>query len=186
MAKPVIVFRSVKGSPLTYAELDTNFDNLQDATISLRGNTGGVVVASDLNDVITLTSESISIVGDNTAKTISLELGQHVNLGSQSSPFQANYKTGTVQELTTVAAGFVISQPVNMSVGTELVLVVTQNAAVAPSTISFTGITVATMASVAYHADRSTIEFLSGSGVAVIRILRTTSAYLATVHTDFV
>jgi hypothetical protein len=73
MTKPTITKRSVKGSPLTYSELDTNFDNLRDATVSLQAGTGGTSVSSDLNGVITLVAGSnITLTGDNTAKTITI------------------------------------------------------------------------------------------------------------------
>jgi hypothetical protein len=56
MAKPAITFRSTKGSPLTYTELDTNFDNLQDATV---GFTVGATNADiDLNSRLTVAAGS--------------------------------------------------------------------------------------------------------------------------------
>lgn len=75
MAKPVITFRSVKGAALTYAELDQNFTNLKDATVSIAGDTGTVV--NDLNSTVTIaggTALTTSVAGsvltvnlDNTA-----------------------------------------------------------------------------------------------------------------------
>lgn len=53
MAKPAITKRTVKGAALTYNELDTNFQNLADATISIDAD--GTVIALDLNDTVTLT-----------------------------------------------------------------------------------------------------------------------------------
>jgi len=74
MAKPIIVKRGTKGSALTFTELDTNFQNLDDATITLKGGSGGVDVVSDLNGTITLVAtEGLTITGNNTAKTISLD-----------------------------------------------------------------------------------------------------------------
>ncbi len=73
MAKPAITKRVTKGSALTYAELDTNFDNLRDATVSLTAGTGGTEVISDLNGNITLVAGTgISLAGNNTAKTITI------------------------------------------------------------------------------------------------------------------
>ena len=73
MTKPVMVLRNVKTTALTHSEHDQNFLNLRDATISLRGGTGGTVVASDLNGTITLVAgTNVSITGDNTAKTITI------------------------------------------------------------------------------------------------------------------
>jgi len=48
MTKPAITKRSVKGAALTYAELDTNFQNLADATVAVTGDTG--TITNNLND----------------------------------------------------------------------------------------------------------------------------------------
>ena len=73
MTKPVIVKRSTKGSHLTFTELDNNFQNLDDATITLQAGTGGTNVVSDLNGKITLVAGSnVSLSGDNTAKTLTI------------------------------------------------------------------------------------------------------------------
>lgn len=64
MAKPAITFRNTKGSPLTYTELDDNFNNLQDATI---GFTVGATNADiDLNSRLTVAAGSnitLTLVG---------------------------------------------------------------------------------------------------------------------------
>lgn len=74
MTKPTITKRSVKGAALTYAELDSNFDNLRDATITLRAGTGGTQVTADLNGQITLVAgTNVTLTGDNTAKTITID-----------------------------------------------------------------------------------------------------------------
>ena len=74
MTKPVIVKRSVKGSALTFTELDTNFQNLDDATITLKAGSGGTDVVSDLNGVITLVAtDGISLTGNNTSKEIAID-----------------------------------------------------------------------------------------------------------------
>jgi hypothetical protein len=74
MAKPAITLRSnTAPTPLTYTQLDTNFTNLRDATISLTAGTGGTAVISDLNGNITLVAGTgISLAGNNTAKTITI------------------------------------------------------------------------------------------------------------------
>lgn len=81
MAKPVIVKRNTKGTHLTFTELDTNFQNLDDATIALRAGSAGVTVASDLNGTITLIAGGgIGLVGDNSAKTITITSTESQNL----------------------------------------------------------------------------------------------------------
>jgi hypothetical protein len=56
MTKPVITKRTVKGSALTYNELDTNFQNLRDATINFQ-DTASNTLSMDLNDVINVEGE---------------------------------------------------------------------------------------------------------------------------------
>jgi hypothetical protein len=73
MAKPAITKRAVKAAALTYAELDTNFQNLADATITLTAGTGGTAVIADLNGNITLVAgTNITLTGNNTAKTLTI------------------------------------------------------------------------------------------------------------------
>lgn len=42
MTKPVIVTRASKGAPLTAAEMDANFNNINDAVITVTGDTGSI------------------------------------------------------------------------------------------------------------------------------------------------
>ena len=73
MPKPSITKRAVKAAALTYAELDTNFQNLADATVSLTAGTGGTAVTADLNGNITLVAGTgISLSGNNTSKEITI------------------------------------------------------------------------------------------------------------------
>lgn len=73
MAKPSITKRTTKGAALTYAELDQNFDNLRDATLTLTAGSGGTAVTADLNGTITIVAgTNVTITGDNTAKTITI------------------------------------------------------------------------------------------------------------------
>jgi hypothetical protein len=73
MAKPAITKRGTKAAALTYNELDTNFQNLADATVSLTAGSGGTQVTADLNGNITLVAGTgITLSGDNTAKTLTI------------------------------------------------------------------------------------------------------------------
>jgi hypothetical protein len=73
MAKPTITLRNTKAAALTYQELDDNFENLRDATLSLTADTGGTQVTADLNGTITLVAgDNVTITGDDTAKTITI------------------------------------------------------------------------------------------------------------------
>lgn len=76
MAKPSVTLRASKGSALTYSELDQNFTNLKDATVSLTAGSGGTQVTSDLNGNITLVAGTgITLTGNNTAKTVTITGG---------------------------------------------------------------------------------------------------------------
>lgn len=73
MTKPVITTRAGKGSALTWTEGDTNLTNLRDATVTIKADTGGTDVVSDLNGTVTLVAGSnVTITGDNTAKTVTI------------------------------------------------------------------------------------------------------------------
>jgi hypothetical protein len=78
MTKPVIVTRLGKGSELTFGEGDANFTNLQNATVSVVGDSGTTQVL-DLNDTLTIaggtglssvmTTDTVTLNLDNTAVT---------------------------------------------------------------------------------------------------------------------
>jgi hypothetical protein len=79
MTKPVIVTRLGKGSELTFTEGDNNFTNLQNATITVAGDSGSSQVL-DLNDTLTIAggtglssvasaTDTITLNLDNTAVT---------------------------------------------------------------------------------------------------------------------
>jgi hypothetical protein len=77
MAKPAITKRGTKAAALTYAELDTNFQNLADATITVNADSGSVT--NDLNGTMTInggtaltssaSGSTITVNLDNTAVT---------------------------------------------------------------------------------------------------------------------
>jgi hypothetical protein len=56
MTKPVIVTRASKGAPLTRTELDNNFSNLDNASISIAGDSG--TISGSLNDTFTIAGGS--------------------------------------------------------------------------------------------------------------------------------
>ena len=79
MAKPTIVTRAGKGSALSFVEGDANFTNLQNATISVAGDSG-TTQSLDLNDTLTISggtglssvasvADTITLNLDNTAVT---------------------------------------------------------------------------------------------------------------------
>lgn len=65
MTKPAITKRETKGSALTYTELDTNFQNLADATLTVTDGTNSK--ALNLNDTLTFTAGSNITIGVNSS-----------------------------------------------------------------------------------------------------------------------
>ena len=72
MAKPIIVTRLGKGSELTFSEGDANFTNLQNATVTVAGDSGSAQ-AIDLNDTVTI-SGGTGLSSAMTSKTVTLNL----------------------------------------------------------------------------------------------------------------
>lgn len=73
MTKPSVTTQAVKAAPLTYEELDTNFTNLRDSTVSLTAGASGTPVTADLNGNITLIAGTgITLAGNNTTKEITI------------------------------------------------------------------------------------------------------------------
>jgi hypothetical protein len=119
MAKPAITKRAVKAAALTYAELDTNFQNLADATLSLTG--GSTAVTADLNGNITLVAGTgVTITGDNSAKTITItnaSLGANA-FGKIVVAGQSDVDADTTGDTLTLAAGSNITLTTNASTDT--------------------------------------------------------------------
>lgn len=73
MVKPIIVKRNTKGTALTFTEMDANFQNLDDATISL-AVTGSDTVIMDLNDTTTFTAvDGINITAVASTQSIAFD-----------------------------------------------------------------------------------------------------------------
>lgn len=119
MTKPAITKRSVKGAALTYAELDTNFQNLDDATITLQAGTGGTNVVSDLNGTITLVAgNNITLAGNNTAKTVTITANETQNLFQTVVAGGTSLVADSTTDTLTVSAGTGISVTGNASTDT--------------------------------------------------------------------
>ncbi len=158
MAKPSVTLRSTKASALTYAELDTNFTNLRDATISVTDGSNTAIL--DLNDTLTVEGTNITVTvtpGTNTLSLVGVDpdLSNYVTLdGAQTitgakeitgtttlGPYResvyAGGNTGTsvtpdaengpVQNFT-ANNNFTLNLPTNFAAGSNLTLIITQDA----------------------------------------------------------
>lgn len=138
MPKPSITKRSSKGSALTYTELDNNFQNLSDATVSLTAGTGGTAVTADLNGNITLVAGSnVTITGDNTAKTITIAATGGGGSGNSFTTIavsgQSNVVADSSTDTLTLVAGTGISLTTNASTDTVTITNSANALAVNPS-----------------------------------------------------
>jgi hypothetical protein len=114
MAKPAITKRATKAAALTYAELDTNFQNLADATVSITG--GSTAVTADLNGNITLVAgTNVTITGNNTAKTITINSsgGSSDSFSTIAVAGQSNVVADAVNDTLTLIAGTNITLTTN-------------------------------------------------------------------------
>ena len=91
MTKPVIVTRAIKGSPLTRTELDNNFTNINDAVITVTGDTGSIT--NSLNESFQISggvattskviNDALIIDLDNTAVTAGSYTSANITVDAQ-------------------------------------------------------------------------------------------------------
>jgi hypothetical protein len=108
MVKPVIVKRLTKGSHLTFTELDANFQNLDDATVSIAVS-GSDTIVNNLNDTTTFVEQDgINITAIASSKTIQFD----ASLLQDSSPqLGGNLDVQTYKITTSVSNGNIEIDP---------------------------------------------------------------------------
>ena len=117
MTKPVITSRTTKGTALTYSELDTNFSNLQNATISVTD--GSNTKAFNLNDTITFTAGTnvtLSVNPTTGAITINSSAGNNYTLPTASTTTLGGVKI----DGTTIAINSGVISTIGSSVVSQL------------------------------------------------------------------
>jgi hypothetical protein len=142
MAKPAITLRATKGAALTYAELDTNFSNIKDATVTITG--GSTAVTADLNGNITLVAgTNVTITGNNTSKEITISATSGGGGGTMSG-FTISGDSGSAQNIAdadnvTILGGTGLS---SVASATDTITLNLDNTAVTPASYTNANITV--------------------------------------------
>jgi hypothetical protein len=134
MTKPVIVTREGKGSPLTRAELDANFSNIDDATLGVSDGTNSGSLS--LNDTLNFAASGSATVAYNSS-TKTITVGASGGGGSSSAYYDMgtvtsgtitpDYTNGNLQKVVigNTSNQITITPPTNMSVGNQFSLFIT-------------------------------------------------------------
>jgi len=168
MAKPAITLRATKGAALTYAELDTNFTNIKDATVTITG--GSTAVTADLNGNVTLVAgTNVTITGNNTSKEITISATSGGGGGTMSG-FTVSGDSGSAQSITdanniTISGGTGLS---SVASATDTITLNIDNTLVTAGTYSLATITVNAQGQLTYAANGTAVSSITqGTGITV-------------------
>ena len=169
MTKPAITTRATKGLALDYTELDANFTNLRDATLSVTDGTNSK--AFNLNDTVTFTAGTNVTIGVNPttgAITIGASTGtstgniQWSYSGSPSYLNILNAKVNASDTLKITSSGIELDSSglvtIKNGIGTETGITI----AAGNGTPNITGKTFS------QYANGATVDFASFSGIIIV------------------
>ena len=153
----------MKTAALTYAELDTNFQNLADATLSITAGSGGTQVTSDLNGNITLVAgTNVTFTGNNTTKQITINANEAQQVFSTIAVAgQSNIVADSTSDTLTIVAGSNITITTNASTDTLTI------AATAGSQNVFSTV-VAGGTNLNADSTTDTLTLANGTGISIV------------------
>ena len=138
MAKPVVTLRNTLGRSLTFTQLDTNFENLRDATIGIND------ITLDLNDTLQINAGSgITITTDDPStgdKSVTISSTESQNLFNTIATDGTSVVADGTTDTLTLAGGNGITTSGDS--GTDTVTFTLDNTAVTPGSYTTANITV--------------------------------------------
>ena len=138
MAKPVVTLRNTLGRSLTFTQVDTNFENLRDATITVND------LVLDLNDTLNIEAGTgVTITTDNPStgdKTLTIASTESQNLFNTIATDGTSVVADGATDTLTLAGGTGITTSGDS--GTDTVTFTLDNTAVTPGTYTAADITV--------------------------------------------
>lgn len=159
MAKPEITFRNTLGSALTFTQLDTNFQNLRDATISV--SDGSDTITLDLNDTLNITAGANISFGINpTTKTLTITASEEQQIFQIIDTDSGTATADSTSDILTISGQTGIStSATGDTIGIDL-----DDTAVTPGTYEFATITVDQQGRI---TSANSVELVAGDSISL-------------------